>query len=92
MAQPTKTGCERRKNSEPEIRAGSGRRTPTAEQRERFPTEWAMYSEDQSAAEQSERQIEDDRPGRRAAVSSVDAAGRAPLRQTLRASGSGSAA
>ena len=63
-----------------------------AEQKERFPTEWAMYSEDVQNREHLAQQMEDDRPGRMAPVSSIDAAGRTSPRQTLRVSGSGGAA
>ena len=64
----------------------------TAEQKERFPTEWAMYSEDVQDREHPVPQMEDDRPGRMAPVSSIDASGRTPMRRTLRASGSCGAA
>ena len=63
----------------------------TAEQKERFPTEWAMSARTHRSKPPT-RQLEDDRPGRMAPVSSIDASGRTPMQRTLRASGSGGAA
>ena len=56
----------------------------TTEQKESFPTEWAMFAEDQQNREQATRQLEDDRPGRQDALSTTDAAGRPALRQTVK--------
>ncbi len=63
-----------------------------AEQKERFPTEWAMYSEDVQNRPHWAGLSEEHRPARRAPASSIDETGRPALRQTLRASGSGDAA